>query len=87
MPMPPMALITPNNTMKAQPHHQFRWSCVYTALFHAFHKLLHILIHSYLKGMIGKIINLRKWDVIDAGQLGFGTTFIIHKEFIVPRQT
>ena len=37
--------------------------------------------------MIGKIVNLSKGNVIDTRQFGFGSAFIIHKEFIVSRQT
>lgn len=45
----------------------------------ALYKLLHVLIHLYMEGMVWEIVDLRQWDVMDFGKPVFHPTPVIHE--------
>ena len=57
------------------------------ALLDALDKLIHVLVQLHLKGVLGKIVNLREGNIINARELVFLSLRVIHEKLIVPGQT
>ena len=50
---------------------------------HALDKLLHILVHQYLKRVVWKLVNFREWNIPYLAQRRFCTAFVRLEKVIV----
>lgn len=56
-----------------------------TAFFYALHERVHVIVQSYLKRVVWKIVDLGKRDVVDFREPVFRSSRVAHKKLIERR--
>ena len=61
--------------------------CDHAPLLDAFHKLIHVLVHTDLERMIGELVNFRDRNGIDARETILHSFLLVHEQLVVVVQS